>query len=450
MADQAISGQTAPVGYYALVRGNRDFRSLWFGQIISLFGDWFNLIASASLVSQLTTSGFAVGGLFVVRMMAPFLVSPLAGVAADRFNRKRLLIAADLSRALVVLGFLLVRDPQHIWLLYSLTAVQLAISGFFFPTRNAILPDIVHRGELGAANALSSATWSVMLALGAALGGVVAGEWGMYPAFIIDSLTFLLSAFFISHIDYHPSQVRSDGGKSLRDITNQYLAGLRYLKRNLDILMIASQKAAVALTISGAFQVIQVALAERVFVIGEGGGTSLGLLYAVSGVGTGIGPIIARHFSGDRNDRLRLFMAISYAISILGLVIIAPLTNFGIVLFGSLLRSFGGGINWVFSTQLLLQLLPDRVRGRIFSTEFALLTLSNAIGTSIGGWALDNSSLGIGGMLWAMGGLTLIPAVVWVLWLLIGSKVNLLPVEAEGMDPSPAESPKVKPIRPPD
>ncbi len=445
-----MQGQTAPVGYYALVRGNRDFRSLWSGQIISLFGDWFNLIASAALVSQLTTSGFAVGGLFVVRMLAPFLVSPLAGVAADRFNRKRLLIAADLSRAVVVLGFLVVRDARHIWLLYSLTAVQLAISGFFFPTRNAILPDLVHRGELGAANALSSATWSVMLSLGAALGGIVAGEWGIYPAFIIDSLTFLLSAFFISHIDYHAALARSDGGKSLRDIVNQYLAGLRYLKQNLDILMISSQKAAVSLTISGAFQVIQVALAERVFVIGEGGGTSLGLLYAVAGVGTGIGPIIARRFSGDRNDKLRFFLAISYAISILGLVITAPLTSFGVVLIGTLLRAFGGGINWVFSTQLLLQLLPDRVRGRIFSTEFAMLTLSNAIGTSIGGWALDSTSLGISGMLWWMGALTLIPGGLWVLWMAIGSRANHQPLETEGTTPSAAASPKVKPLLPPD
>jgi len=86
-------------GYLSLVRDNRNFRYLWFGQVISLLGDWFNLIASASLIGLLTQSGLAVGGLFVVRMLAPFLVSPLAGVAADRYNRKVLLILADLTRA---------------------------------------------------------------------------------------------------------------------------------------------------------------------------------------------------------------------------------------------------------------------------------------------------------------------------------------------------------------
>jgi hypothetical protein len=75
---------SASAGYLELFRGNGDFRNLWYGHVVSLFGDWFNLIASASLVSSLTGSGLAVGGLFVVRMLAPFLVSPIAGVAADR------------------------------------------------------------------------------------------------------------------------------------------------------------------------------------------------------------------------------------------------------------------------------------------------------------------------------------------------------------------------------
>ena len=167
------------VGYIELVRGNPNFRYLWFGQIVSLLGDWFNLIASASLIGLLTQSGVAVGALFVVRMLAPFLISPIAGVFADRYNRKKLLIVADLSRATVVLGFLFVRAPEHVWFLYLLTAVQLAIGGFFYPARGAILPDLVSDNELGAANALGSATWSIMLSLGAALGGLAAGQWGI-------------------------------------------------------------------------------------------------------------------------------------------------------------------------------------------------------------------------------------------------------------------------------
>ena len=105
------------MGYGALIRTQANWRRLWFGQIVSLLGDWFNLIASASLIASLTGSGFAIGGLFVVRSLAPFLISPFAGVIVDRYNRKRILVGCDLARVVVVLGFLFVRDPQFAWLM---------------------------------------------------------------------------------------------------------------------------------------------------------------------------------------------------------------------------------------------------------------------------------------------------------------------------------------------
>ncbi|MGB3716881.1 MAG: MFS transporter [Candidatus Promineifilaceae bacterium] len=402
--------------YATLLRGNVNFRYLWSGQIVSLLGDWFNLIASATLVAELTNSGIAVGGLFVVRMLAQLMVSPFAGVAADRYNRKRLLILTDIGRAITVLGFLLVQEPGQVWLLYVLTLIQLAMSGFFFPARNAILPDIVSRRELGAANALSSATWSVMLAFGAALGGIVSGAWGVRPAFIIDAMTFLASAILISRIAYQHEPALAAADKSVRAAGKQYLDGLNYLWSHKDFLAIALNKAAFGLVAAGAFQVVQVALAKQIFVIGEGGGISLGLMYAFMGIGTGLGPIVARRFTGDREGPLRLAIAASYAITTIGLVLIAPLLGFGLVLLGTVLRGVGGGIGWVFSTQLLLQKLPDQVRGRVFSTEFAMFTLASAISAAGGGWLFDNTALGISGIMWLMAVLALIPGALWLLW----------------------------------
>lgn len=411
----AVAEET-PIGYLELIKDNSNFRLLWIGQIISLLGDWFNLIASASLIAALSQSGTAIGGLFVVRMLAPFLASPIAGVVADRYNRKHILIITDITRALTVIGFLFIRDASQLWLLYLLTAIQLGISGFFFPTRNAILPDIVSQRGLGAANAISSATWSVMLAFGAALGGLVSGTWGIYPAFTIDALTFLLSAVFIIQIKYQPEPGIGSSEKTISSALQQYVDGLRYLKHHVDILFISLHKGANALFVAGGFQVVQVAIAEKVFVIGEGGGIGLGLMFAIAGVGTGIGPILARRFTGDRDRPLRVAIMLSYFMTTVGLVIIAPLFSFNWVLAGMILRGIGGGIAWVFSTQLLLQLAPNRVRGRIFATEFAIFSLMAAASAATTGGAMD-ASLSISAIIWWMSGLALLPGVLWAVWL---------------------------------
>ncbi len=419
--NKTFDSSAGQASYGELVRSNRNFRLAWFGQIISLTGDWFDLIASASLLGMLTKSpGLAVGGLFVVRMLAPFLVTPLAGVLADRFSRKMLLVVTDALRAVIVLGFLLVRRPEDVWILYTVTALQLGLSGIYFPARNAILPDIVQPREMGAANALSSATWSIMLAVGAALGGFANGLLGVYFCFVLDSLSFILSALLENQIHYQHVPPAGEGRVTISSAFRQYVEGMRFLRHNLDILFISLHKGAVALIITGAFQVIQVALAQNTFVIGQQGGISLGIIYMVVGVGTGIGPIAARWVTGDRNRPLRNAIGLGYLLNAVGMFITIPLSSFGLVLIGTLLRGVGTGIAWVFSSQLLFQLLPNRVRGRVFATEFAFLTLANAIGSAVGGWAIDRVAGGIPTMLGWMGGLILIPAALWALWIIFG------------------------------
>ncbi len=417
--DDPVQEQSQPVSYLQLIRGNVDFRYLWSGQIVSLFGDWFNLIGSAALIAQLTQSGLAVGGLFVIRMLAQFVGTQVGGVAADRYNRKRLLILTDVTRAIVAFGFLLARGPEQVWLLYALTALLMAISGVFFPTRTAILADIVTKRELGPANALSSTTWSVMLAVGSALGGFAAGQWGIYQAFAVDGLSFLVSAALIAGVRY---QHEDTGRKAeLRAVLDEYMDGLRYLKREADILFITLHKAALGLMIAGgAINIVMVQISEGIFVIGEGGATSLGILFAVVGLGTGVGPILSRRITGDRERALRLILPPFYLLATLGLVVTAQITSFGTVLLGMFLRTFAVGGIWVFTTQLLYQRVPENYQGRVFAVEIAVFTLGSAISGAVGGWLLDTTSIGLGGLMWLMAVAGLIPAVLWSAWLRFG------------------------------
>ncbi len=382
---------------------------------MSLLGDWFNLIASAALLAQLTESGLAIGGLFVVRMLAPFVMSPIAGVVADRYNRKRILIATDIIRGITVLGFLLVHRPEDVWLLYTLTAIQLGTSGFFTPTKNAILPDIVKPEELGTANTILSVTWSTMLAIGAALGGLVAGFWGIVPAFIIDALTFVVSAVLIWQMTYQQAEDSINADKSASAAITQYLEGIAYLRGRFDQFVITLLKGANALLISAGFQIIQVSLAETTYVLGEGGGISLGLFFGVAGIGTGVGPVFARYITGDDDRKMRWGIAIAWLISGTGMWTVSLLGPFWLSLVGTFLRGVGGGIVWVFSTQLLLQLVTGEIRGRIFATEFMIFTLMSAIGAGVVGWALDGA-LEVTTIMRIMGTAPIIPAILWTIW----------------------------------
>lgn len=400
------------IGYRDLLLRHPNYRLLWSGHIVSLLGDWFNLIATASLIALLTGSGMAIGSLFAIRMLAPFLTSPLAGVIADRWDRRRILIACDLLRAVVVACFLLVREPEHVWLLYVLTAIQLSISGASFTARRAILPDLIPSNAVGAANALSSATWSVMLAFGAASGGVVAGIWGIYPAFAIDAVTFLISAIIISRLRPRPRE----GGdhEEPSSFFGEYVRGLRYLRQTPDVLVVVLQKACIGLVASAGFEVVQVAIASDVLGAGEGGGTSLGLLYACSGIGSGLGPVIGRCFTGDRDRALRRAIGFGYLLASFGLLTISTLHGLGAILVGTVLRSAGSGVVWVFTTQLILANVPAKVRGRAFSAEQAAFSLVAAIAAGGIGGLLD-SVPDLGHLIRWMALVNIVPAALWML-----------------------------------
>jgi len=259
-----------PVGYLALIRSNRNFRNLWLGQLVSNLGDWFNLIASASLIAELTGSGLAVGMLFVIRTLAPFLATPIGGVIADRYNRRNIIFMSSLLRVPIAFGFLFVRDPRDIWLLYLLTALQLFISGIFVPTRSAMLPDIVPHNAIGTANAIAGATFSSMLAIGSALGGFFSSLVGIYPAFISTGLMYLLSAFFITRIHLDQADAPDADEKSILMAFGEYLDGLRYIVAHYYLFFLALHKAFMALLLGSTFEVVQVAIAQKVFVMAAG------------------------------------------------------------------------------------------------------------------------------------------------------------------------------------
>ncbi len=399
--------------YLALIRRRPQFRYLWLAAVVSFAGDWFNTIASIILVNRYLDSNTAVGLLFVARALPPFLLGPAAGVIADRFNRKTVLIATDLLRAVVVLGFLLVDRPERAWLIYACTITQFVISAFFEPARAAILPSLVEgHDELLTANTLSGITWSAMLALGAALGGVVTGLFGVATAIIIDAASFFLSAFFIWRIQTMARAVsgsEKEAGSGLQEM----IEGFRYVRRHPRTGLIASVK---ALTQIGSPDIMIAVYATQVFPYGQGGAIALGLLYAAAGLGAILGPLLANALSDGSTRLLQNAIGVSFVVVAAGWLLFGWAPTLPVALLAMLLRHMGGSTNWTYSSVLLQMRVPDHFLGRVFALDFALFTLAMSLSVWLSGIWLDQTNLGPRHLAFLLALGSLLPLLPWM-WL---------------------------------
>jgi Na+/melibiose symporter-like transporter len=151
---------------FSLLVRNRDFRLLFAAMVVSFAGDWFLFVALAGLVFSLTHSPALVAAQFAA-MTVPFaLFTFLGGPLADRLNRQLLMVASDVLRGLLALGFFLVDRPSQLWIVFLLTALISALQAVFEPASMAAIPNLVDREDLQAANVLAAATWGTMLTVG--------------------------------------------------------------------------------------------------------------------------------------------------------------------------------------------------------------------------------------------------------------------------------------------
>ncbi len=385
---------TRPIGYITLLRQNTPFRRLWYGQVVSQLGDWFDNIALYTLTLTLTGgSGTALGALLVAEFLPPTLVSPFAGVLLDRLPRKQVMILSDILRALLVLLLLLVSGPEDLWLIYVVMVLKVSMIGFFEPARSAMLPNVVSRDQLPAANVLSGITWSTMLALGGALGGLVAGTLGFRVAIVLDAVSFLLSAWFIYRVQVTETH-HLPGNRSSAEAGTAALSGLRQLGEGLRF--VVSQRDIFLLTFAKAFWNLGAGVlllftlyGQQIFPLGTEGAISIGLFYAARGVGAAVGPILARRLTRESEIAMRRAVGLGYFLSTVGYLWFSSAPMLVLALLAAVLAHAGGSINWVFSSALLQIEVPDHLRGRVFAVEFAALMLTTALSTYLTGAAND-------------------------------------------------------------
>ncbi|MCS5527016.1 MAG: MFS transporter [Candidatus Poseidoniales archaeon] len=410
--------QEQEVGFIELLRVNSTFRKYWVGNSISMLGEWFNTVALFVLIDQLTGYELALGLLFVLRMFSLAFPQVFTGMLADRFSRKWLMVGANFASALTVAGFLLIDSKADVWLVYFLSALLMLFHAIYLPAENATMPNITKPNELLTANALNSATWSASLAIGSAVGGAVVASQGVQIAFIINSIAFIVAGLIIASMNIPQEKVKSPEGNFIASSLSQVKEGFQIIIRTPRISRIITAKAAWGLFGGGLVYMLILVGAD----IGLGEvAAGIGLLFAARGVGTGLGPILARYAFTNRENWSLL---IGRLVSVCGIGYIAM----GWLSWGWWVALFvvfshaASGANWVISTVLLQERSEDEWRGRMFSTDFLLLTMVNGISTLAASLILEYTDIGLRELVQIFAVGQLLSGILWVMLVAPGEK----------------------------
>jgi MFS family permease len=373
--------------YIRLLQNNPNFGKLWSAQVVSLLGDWFNtIVLSTRVVNYSDGSGLAISLFLMARFLPPLIVGPFAGVLVDRFDRKRILIYSNILRTGIVLLFLLTTTPNTLWLIYVLTSVQFTLSALFEPGQSAITPSLVSHNDLVLANTLASITWSVMLAVGAIIGGAVSAIFGESFALIFDALTFAVAAWIISRINVTTLEFQSDSSPQSNIQGGSFMDGLRFLNANRRIAAVLLVKGGGSL---GNVDVLMTIYATQIFVLGKNGQLSLGIMYSAFGLGAILGPLILNRFHSGGTGQLRRLVIIGFIWAALGWLIIGLAGTLAIASLALLIRGMGGSANWTYSSVIIQKSVPDRFLGRVFSLDLAVFQLATVLSIFVHGTLID-------------------------------------------------------------
>lgn len=377
------------------------FRRLWIGDSISMLGDWFTYVAVGTLAVEGGEGALAVAVLLIGHSLPRAVLAPWAGRLADRLDRRSILVAVCLLRAVAVLGMVAAAAHDSLLALQVLVFVRMGLSAFIDPAATAILPQLVGRPLVGRANAILGATWSVVFAVGAALGGWTVALAGPVWALGLDALTFVVAALVFRSLPASPPPAPVDGevAPSVASAGGWSLAW-----SDPDILAAALGKLPALLANGGAWVFLH-EIAES----GRFGATAVGLgvLHTARAIGAGIGPLL--WFGRLRGTPLGI--ALGTAVSLAAVAVFALAQSQALILIAAALWGLGIGATWVTATSRMQTVSDDAILGRVASVDLIGHSIGICVGALVGALVVDWSGEGsasawvgvVGGLIaWAL------------------------------------------------
>jgi MFS family permease len=355
----------------SVVTRNRDFRRLFAAELVVFGSDWFVMVPLLVLLPQLTGSGVWGGLVLAADTGISALLLPFTGTVADRFDRRRILILANLGAFVAVLLLFAVRSAATAPLALVAVGAMAVAKSFYSPAASAALPNVVDPADLPAATAVAGSSWGTMTIVGASLGGVVGSAFGPYASFAVTAVCLLAGAALTALIR-RPLQSPRDEDTPAVPTRHALAEVLRYIAARPRIRALVTVKSAAGLGNGVLIVFPLIAGLHGAGVLGAG------LLFAVRGAGALVGPFVLRPILRHRSwllPGLALSMGL-YGVGYLG-VALSPW--FPMVLALVFVAHFAGGTNWTLSNYALQGEVPDRLRGRVFSVDMMLATLAIAI-----------------------------------------------------------------------
>jgi MFS family permease len=383
---------------------NRDFRRLFAAELVIFGGDWFVIIPLLGLLARLSHGGLLGALTLAADTGITALLLPFAGTVADRYDRRKIMVTANLCAIGAVLLLFFVRNGQTAWLGPVAVGAMAVAKAFYSPAAQAAVPNLVEPEDLSGALAVAGSAWGTMTVVGASLGGVLAAALSPYTCFVVTAVGLSLAAALALGVRRPMQSPREPAAAPPRPFAALREA-LRYLAGHPRVRALVTVKSAVG--VGNGVLAIYPALAVLLHV----GSLGTGLFFALRGLGALVGPLLLRSMYLRRSGWLLAGLSVSMSVYGLAYLGVAAVPWFPLVLLLILLAHMAGGGNWAMSNVALAAAVPDELRGRVFSVDLMLATVAIASSQILVGLLIDHTPPRL--LIAACGATTLLYAIGW-------------------------------------